>query len=1194
MKFFTFLLFMVTGFIAMGQELSEKEKEYNQRANECYRRIFNGDPTALDLIPDFLSDQTEFTWVRKNGSSKVTTLNFIALSIFYNECYFTGLPFDENIDKETFEKYINTHHKEIKYYSQFRRFTDLDADNISYPHRLIKTIPKPSKTLTELKKTIDVKRSNQAFTNMISLFWEIGELQTPEAESYLIECSKGEHWGMSECDSKEKVLSGIAFALGNFRTENALEALISLATDYDLYAMEDWAKAMARVTNRELIIENKTYDGVVEHYKSLFDELKSIDELKKSGYTRYIEYNELSEKDPLSIVKSINHEWWVFDNIYKDLLEEKDPLLLKVISSRTLNKLFVYNDKSEDSKYNFFEKYKWASLDFNASKMIEKLTGVVIELNYNGEWISESSDFEFNLALMNYWSQHYKDYKFKKKIQLFENTKEQVGEPNMLKLHFENMHTEDNALAMNAYLKLIEEDPEKVVRTMRNYNMDYIMGSLNDQLPMFTRKFLVQQCYLINYCKKNNIEYILPEKVKDLLEPLLHQNISFQEQLDIGDVLFDLTTIENITAIENFAITYGSRNQYITEIVGITLDKWYSQNINNIVNDSKQLRNYLYKSYLFDNLGIVGVVNNYDRKLYSLSPSELTNLKSIANNDSDEKIRKRALSIINNNLHYEEDIDDKKSNLLSFDDFLKVKDKIDDAGLNKVFIDTSNLDSLQRVFDSFARETNPEVILNFILLMDKNLHVDMVPHFIEYYDKTEELQNGYWGGTDLKGKRHRVNYAINTGDYMVYLTEKVYDYYNTPPLPDVFNNDFVSSSQSGPMFLWNKHKTKDYWSDKWQKSKGQYHNWGRELFTIRLTKLVEQDSISVNDLSKIIESKYWNEDKHSSYLNNILPKLTCEELINVKSNWNIPGYSFQHLISRCEIPDRKLEKVFEKFSDDNLSEVLNWLNNKVSKSNNQLIIGDEITSICWNTSFRDSLKTDKYNDHKTWVISTLKNYADSTENSFDKEYANSFRIELELSSLSIKDQLHQIEEIDDEGVENVIDQITQNMTYEELQTNWNQITKLMILFPNLRNEIRNQFGFFILEEDLDNIDYLENIINEGSHSEVCYILFSRFYDVKNENGDINHKQLFEFLKYGKTDGFVGSGNRDLEELHHCILKYSTLIWNKELKEFAKKEYPNLKFDHLIVVLNYMVNAGFIPSQEFVPVSFSDDNVLYIR
>lgn len=1191
MKYLISLLFVITSFLAVGQELSEKEKAYNEKVDKCLKKIFAGDPTGLYHLGEFLSDETEFTRVRKNGTSRVSSLRRIALGILYYNCYFKGLKLDKSLKQNTYNEYIKKNGSKVIYYSHLGRFSDLDIYNVKLPHRIRKAIPKPKKPFDQLKDKIQEKKQKGRYSDMISVFWEMGALQTTEVEDYLLACADGKHWGIDECEYKEKVLSGIAFSLGNFRTKRSFDKLIKLASDYDLYAIEDWAKAIARVTNRELVTEEGGYKGVVENYKKLREEFKDIKAIKKSGYNLFNKKNEIFEISPLEMTEAIDFEWWIFDNLKKDLIEKKDPLVLYVISSRILKDLYVYNDKSKEKKFNFFEKYKWADIEFDLIQMLTEQTGVVVELQYKGAWKTKSNDFEFNVALMNYWKNHYKDFKFKKKTGLFENRKEKILEPDRLKVYFENMHTEDDELAFESYQKLIEEDPEKVIQVMRGYSMDYIMGNLNDNLPMFTRKFLVQQCYLVNYCKENNILFKPSGALLALLEKIRTEKPDFKSQLEAEKQLYDKITTDNIIAIENYAITYGSRNSRLSTVIGHVLDQWYSNNIDLIVRDSLQLRNYLYKADLYDHLGIVGVVNNYMRKLYSVNPGELDVFEHFAQKGKRKSVRKNALAALNNNLYKKKDTT-VQNGKITFNNFLKVQDEIDKVTLKNVYIDTTNKDALKVFFDSFADESNPDVLLKYIYLMENYLHVDMVPYFIKNYNRKEELRSGSWGGTDMKRKRHRVRFKIYTNDYMVFFTEKIFDYYNRSPRPDIFNNTFVSSSSSGGMFLWNKHKTQDFWLKKWEKNAKGYPNWGKELFALRLKKLNSSDTISFNELEEVVESKYWNKDV--SQLKNVLPRLHCDDLLDIKQEWNLPGYSLRYVLENCNVSERNLKVIAEKFFRSDFPEVLIWLKKQVLEAENKIKAGDRLTSLCWNNTFKDSLKLDKYQHHREWIINALKEYSDSTDYEFDKEYADAFHIELLLSSLSFKDQLKKIAEMESIGVEVAQERLIENATFEDIKANWEQLFAFMILNSDVKDKIRDKFGLFITDDDIDHSDFLDKVVLTGDNLSASYALLERYYKLKTADGKWDYNAVFNMLKYGDMESFVGSERMMWLKLYNCALYYISKSWETELKAFAKMEYPNLAFDSKEVVLNYMVHKGYIASQKYVPVSFAKDKVLFIR
>lgn len=1189
---FFLLLFCINAFC---QELTPQDIRYNEKADSLIERVVSGETKPLGELVPLLGDETEFTRVRRNGTSQVTSMRNIALSILYYNCYFKDLPIEETTSSEALKAYLEAHQDEIKYYPHLDRFTDVQVNSIHLPYRIRSVRLPAAKTFVQLKKAVKEEKVAGHFEDMISIFWEIGELRTPQAEKYLLKCADGKYWGMEACDYKEKVLSGIAFALGNFQTQQAFDKLLELYNTYELYAVEDWVKAMARITNVDMVVTHRNYDDLYEKYHSLLEKKGDLEAVRTYGYQDFQVQHQVSN-NPIEMVEAIDMEWWVFDNMFQDYLKAQNSMVLYILSRRMVKEIYVYNDKSRESRYNFMEKYTWANMDFDIIEMLQNLTGVTVELEYEGEWLAESDDFEFNLALMSYWKKYFVDYEFNSQTSLFENTNDSVLGPDMIKLYFEQMHTDDDALAMEAYQKLIEMPPQQVISQMRYFDMDYITGRLNRNLPMFTKRFLPQQAYLIEYCRNEGLPYQPTGDLLKVLEEIRTYPANFALQIERENRLAALLTLNNVAAVENYTITYGSRNDKISAAVGHVLDYWYSQQMDSILQDENELKGYLYKAYLFDHLGIVGVVNNYLRKLVNVSPSHLAMIQRIADADSSQKIRENALWVISNHVdNKENETAEGQSTHISFEKFLAIHQDLTEDNISQVQIHPEDSVELAAFFAAFHQETDPDLLFKYIMIMENHLDVSMVPYLLQNFEKSEPLQRGYWGGTDLSGKRHRLNYSAYTKDYVVHFVEKIYDHFNPRPPVAIFNDQFVSSSSSGPLFLWNKHQTGSFWREIWMADSAHFEDWGAQLFDEKMQDIATEDSISHDQVEEIIDSRYWDSEKHQAYLNGVLAKMDCPDRLKIPVGWQIPNYTFEYVTNSCEIAIDQVEKVAKKFYKKDFKEVIGWLKQMILNADDGLRAGDELTSICWNTGVRDSLKLAKYASDRSWVMATLKTYYEQTKSDFDQKFAEVFYLDLALCDLSFKDRLLKLRELDSEGGKEALDRMIRKASYQEVQESWEDLLPLLKEDKNFLEEFADNFHLFISGKEKDNPERLTDVILKNDNPAATLLLLSNYLDLKQPNGDLNYEIIFHLLKYGNTEGFVGSAmSAAWRDYYFALQYYVSSLWKSELEQFAKKEYPDEDYDDREVMLNYMVHKNFVPSEQHKPVSFAHKAVILIR
>ncbi|MFB6257910.1 MAG: hypothetical protein ABEH38_04390 [Flavobacteriales bacterium] len=1183
-------LFLLPPTWAQAQDLSERDKKYNRKVEYCFRDLASGKKRALKELAGFLSDRTEFTYTSPQGGSRVTTLRRIGLSTLHDITYFKGLELTKELSKKELRDYLDQKGDRIRYYQYLGRFTDIDPRSVSYPHRLRRYEQKGKRSFSELKEKLRKLKEQGDHGAMIPVFWNLGRLRTDKARRFLLECADGKHWGMKECQEVPKLLSAIAFSLGYYRDQEVLDELIRLYEDYDLYGEADWVKAMARVTNNDPTVGIQNDKDRLKTYKILIDSTKNFEKLRKRGYKRFrAEYGLSDDAGPIEMVDHIEHQWWIFDNLKHELLQKEDPKVLHLIARRMVNGIYVYNERSEKKMGSMFDTYQWADMKLDPIPTLQRLSGVVVELKKDGEWKAEGASFKFKLGLMNYWRSHYNDYSYDPEKGRFVNQAEKVLEPDKIKEWFEEMHTENAEKAMKAYIQLTQAPPEKVKQEMKKHSMDYITGDLNDTVPMFTDRFLAQQAELTHYCRENGFRYQPQGEVKEILERMRTSELSFSQKMKLEEELLDKLNRSNVTAVENYGITYGSRNGEFSVMLGHTLDKWYSQHIEQILADTQQVRLYLYKAARFNALGIVGVVNNYLRKLRNISPERLNLFRKLSEEDELAEIREGARKVLNSNLNQ-----DSRKEQIPLSEFLKKEQRYSGKALSKVGLESSDPRAYRSFFDSLRAEEDPKTLKKYVRILYRDQHVNMVPHLIRNLDQNEVLGKGYWGGTDIKGERHNVRFKVRTNDHLAFALGRIYDHFPERPLPSIFDNEFVSSSKRGNFTLWNRHKTKDFWLKKWRKDSADHKEWGKEFFQKQLKELRGKDSLGIESLRNAVTDRYWDHEQHAQYLDGILDRMPCSTLYRIDTGWAVPGYSLDYLRKRCDIPIKYMEKLSKAFFRKEFPTTIRWIMETIENNPDSLRVGKAVNSLCWKDAFRDSLSRPAYKTERARIIRLLRTFAEKTESDFDKEYANKFRTDLEMAGMSFAERVRHLKDKEGDGIDELKEELLEKVPYDSLKKERELLVPMIMEVERMRDPLRSEFGIFFPDDGNDTPKRLKKLLRQKDALTASYRSIAPYLELKKEDGSFRYDRIFELLKFGDVDGLVGSSIPTWDKLHTCVSHYVSEKWKEELLPFSEKEYPDKGYAHQEVLLNFMVEQGWVPSNADAPMSFAHDKAIRIR
>ena len=384
-------------------------------------------------------------------------------------------------------------------------------------------------------------------------------------------------------------------------------------------------------TNTEIIIEENTSSQ--DFLKFLNANIENITYSKYANAflitpleTRFvnIRFREITEVKRLKLKDEYQG---IFSSLanqeIKSLIESKDPKSLFIITSELFkerNWLNTFGDGSKKDEY---------------IKLLQLLTNVEIEVEGDYNKMTWHIDEEYYpiaaLNLLCYLSANYPKFKWNENKKIFENNDIKIfaiGKENSL---FQLLGSENDSIALSAFIQLTTCNPAKVTELANEYlraDFDH-----NYVLPTFPYKFLKQLVALTNYCDINNIDFAGTKELQKHIM-LLRSDLSFSERRKLEDTLIKIFTLDDITAFEYWALIY-EQSWGLTYSAGRMLDIFYSNHFSEILNNNKQLNLYLKKSSIFDNLGIIGVCNNYLKKFTYLKEYGVERLNTLQTTDAE-------------------------------------------------------------------------------------------------------------------------------------------------------------------------------------------------------------------------------------------------------------------------------------------------------------------------------------------------------------------------------------------------------------------------------------------------------------------------------------------------------------------------------------------------------------------------------
>lgn len=419
-------------------------------------------------------------------------------------------------------------------------------------------------------------------------------------------------------DSKKKVIE----FLGYHQLETSESAIARrVVAENSLFTDEEFKITASSTTKQFTDFLNKNNNNIV------FSELATsflITPLDKRTITFEIRALPEARKQELKDrAKALLSPEWVKKSKIDSFVKEKDPFSLLLIASE------LFKRRSRFNRY-YFNKDE-------LTQLLQYFTGTDFGVENEKGILSWHPDKDYypssQLNLLIYFSRFYSQYSWNDKDSGFTNPLQvikPIGEEDQL---FQLLNNKNDSIAIDAFIKLTICDPEKVAQLSYEYESADIARSY--AIPIFPYKFLKQLVLLTTYCKTNKIDFTGSKELQNNIS-LLQSDLSFPERRKLEDKLINTLTLEDITAFEYWALIY-EQSWELTYSTGRILDIFYSNHFSEILNSHQQLSLFFKKSVLFDNLGIIGVCNNYLTKFTNLQAYGTEKLNVLQTTDTEIK-----------------------------------------------------------------------------------------------------------------------------------------------------------------------------------------------------------------------------------------------------------------------------------------------------------------------------------------------------------------------------------------------------------------------------------------------------------------------------------------------------------------------------------------------------------------------------
>jgi len=1056
----------------------------------------------------------------------------------------------EKLSSQEFIDFLDENLWRVDYSPYLLKFIDQPISSRKVPYRLrrFESTPTEDYPLELLREDIADDLEEGQYYSITKNIEEIGELGTPEAFNFLRECAAGKHWGKGINDRENQIYSSIAYALRHYPTLEAAQLIIDIIAENELYSTADALIALAKITNVDYAMISQQDTLLAPLYTHLFDSLQTLPAIREAGYHLMAEFRQSDYETRTNYLGELalrsRDFWWINYHSLNDLIDTKQPEALTYLGSQLKRGTNVYNDYLGRSEY---EIVPW----------MEELTDLRLEVqDANGIFTSTYQDRVSRTNYAAYWMLHYKDYAWDEATKKFKYLKDDVQGIDTLTQLFERIKGENDSLALQAFMELTEFDPDSVDAKAEQYNIRGFRN-VNDALSSFSSRFLPVLTRIVKFCRENEVSY-KPNPVWTKALNTINELNDDSERYRMDQDWFAKLTIDDLTPLEYYMIVHEDLHWAGNTSLSWMLDKWYSANWNLIVNDQRQLRLYLKKSRLYDELGIIGNVNKYNRKFNNAAPDVIDILKDLLTDETDEDIRAEILEVLRRNKAIPNEPGETGAPaMLTVGDFAQALATGQVPDLAQVNVDTTK--ETYRLLFGLLNDEDIEKVTTVTQLIHANLHPAMTPWLLEATNISTVLHSGYISRHDANGKQHALDYNIQVADKMIAYLENLHNYVFPRPADPVLDVAIVSSSQNNIANYRKRHFTAPEWQKLNKESKGDFRSWKNTLFDRKLEDVKTQDSLNIHQVNALIDSDLFQQKDWAGIFQALPRVLPARSLASLKTpDTNLTVEQIPVFLA-AEFSPNQLDNVYNIFQDLASQDMQNFataLTDKMSPAER----GDAWQSMMWNTSFQDKITANEYtNDFSEKVATDIEAYYETVRrDEFRATHAIKFIEQIRERNTPPLQRLKKMLTDTSRNYEEAVTTILEIATYE-------QLPELVALFDHPAMQ-EQRLGSFIKDDwgipipgklDSAAIRLLSDNLQRLSQRQLYeYYLDAYDCNYKLPNGRLNYPAIYEMLEFDIVDGFVGGGGGRRVEHVYGLMRLLELEFNDRLG------YP-LRFNDLI-------------------------------
>lgn len=1076
---------LLSGFV-YGQNTTEGN--YAQLVSDISVHIEGGEKRALrdlatliekteirDDILDVLQRHTLFT-SREISISRYTSKQQL-LDFYY-----------ENEDKIQFSELLQVFY-----------ITPLDERAVYYT---IESSTKDQQTDVAIRLRQHVRRFEQYsesgdYTSAATQIQRIAQLDLPEGYQYLLNIMRKRPYKRKS--KAARLYRDLCQALTTYYEPEVIDAMVLMANKRML-PFEYVKEQLSILTN----VKVKDTDRPSK-YRHYLDSLGSVEKMRTYGYDRYFNFKSYYFSEPadyygkiLSLSDTLD---WVQRNAIKDLSRTKHPRALYYLAAQIFH---IVND-------NISTRVQPHALHLE----LRSLIAADVQVHDNRkEFVQEPSwgyDTRGLLNYMIYWASHYEDYEWDTNRRQFINKTVSQTLSKRYKLHFRRLTSTNDSVARISYLELTEGDPEDIIQLAYDYKP--VLDGHNSTLPPIRYNYLERLVELTDYCRSNNLFYKPSGRLKVLLQELKNSSDARERYRIEKQILATINTSE-LTAVEYWGLL-NVADEHSAFSAAWILDKAYTQHWNEIIKSNKFLRLYLKKSYLFGNLGVDGIGNDYLSKFDANSTELRVQLERLLRLETDNDITRQ-------------------------------------AGRLLVQLDVAK-----------------PFIWQDLLTKDFDLELLPPPKYFEY----PEIVDAIIESDDERTKRQLVLYLslhpeIAQVPHLMYLLQRHQAESDAVTLLENIYTYRFQDRNANP---------REEWLLFWKADSTRYRYWGLEFSQNMITNLRLSKELSIDDINAVTNSAFYEDSYRDLCLKSLEKVKPTRSIRRLEIEPQMSVARDLRYLEKIDFSYRELADLSKLLIVDDTDRLLFFFQRKINgkKVRERGSFYNNLFRLKW---FDEYLRSDKYDRRAIIRIrSTLEEYLTSGArmSKFERQASilNMAKIDNLKQLLETKLTNSFTLDVDDSAKAEMQKSIIAEASYSDIPVIIRYYEQLSPLLDY--NFLHDDFGLPIF--NLEDRDRRKAIINLHGTSDrkFFYTQFLKAFGIDFEtNGKLDHQKIYDILRYDIVRPLAGDKNLRDYYVYGVIklleLEFSTRLGfheklneNQTLYQYDTRERAKAWLDYLL-------------------------------